>query len=59
MRSLLKLAAVDGKSTEDSRNFPGALEVIKLIRNSSGKLKVWDFVTTVKDTFPKIRIAQV
>lgn len=39
---LFKCTSVDGMSTEDPSNFPGAPGVITLIRNTGEKLKLWD-----------------
>lgn len=55
---LFKFASIDGKSTEDPKNFPKAPGVITLISNSGHKLKVWDFLAASKKSSPNIRMAQ-
>lgn len=59
LRLLFNLTSVDGKSTEDPRNFTKAPRVITLIRNSSGSFKVWDFNSATKEPFPESRVVQV
>lgn len=39
LRPFFKCASVDGKSNEESRNFPNAPGVVTLIRNTGGNFK--------------------
>lgn len=58
---LYKCSSVDGKSTKDLRNFPKAPGVIMIIRvrNTSGNLKVWDYLMMAKSAFRDIRMVQL
>lgn len=50
-------SSVEGKLTEDPRNFSQAPAVI--IKNVGGKLNVSNFLDTAQKVFPAIKMAQV
>lgn len=55
---LFKIISVDGKSVEDTRNFPPSPE--RHYRHSGwGYLKVWYQLYDVKDAFPNIRVFEL
>lgn len=59
LRPLFKYTSVDFPSIEDPRNFPCTPGVFNLIRNTGGRLKIWDMISAAKESFPRLRIAQV
>lgn len=57
LRLSFKLTSVDGKSTDDPRDFDNAPGLITVVRNAN--TKAWELIEGTKDSFSKIRMAQV
>lgn len=53
---LFQMNEVDGKSTEDPRNFPKAPGVITCVRDTGAYLRVWSHLFEAKEAFPNIRM---
>lgn len=59
LKTLFNCTSIDGKSTQEPRNFPNATEVITLIQNIGSNLKVWDHLEGAKDVFSNLRMSQM
>lgn len=58
MAPLFKITSVDGKSVEESLNFPKAPGGISCISDTGNYLKVWTHLFEAKEAFLEIRMAQ-
>lgn len=59
LKVLYKINKVDGKTTEDPRNFPKAPGVITCVRDTGSFLKVWSHLFEAKEPFPNIRMLEI